>query len=55
VVGAQLGPAHPGLAVAFADPVPDRDHPAGLDVVPIDAWRLDPARKKKVSGPQDAS
>jgi Glycosyl transferase family 2 len=54
VAGAQFGPAQPGLAVALADGVPGPDHPIGLDVVSIDAWRLDPARKK-VPGPHDAS
>jgi hypothetical protein len=31
----------------------DADSSISLDVVPIDAWRRDPARKK-VPGPQDA-
>jgi len=54
VTGAQPGPAQPGLAVAFADQVPGPDHRIAVDVVPLDAWRLDSARKK-VTGPQDAS
>ncbi len=54
VAGTELSPAQPGLAVTFADRVPGPDHRIGLDVVPLDAWRLDPARKK-VSDPHDAS
>ena len=48
-VGARPGPAQQGLAPAFAD----ADYPVGLGVVPIEAWRLDKARKK-ISGPHDA-
>ena len=54
VADVRFGPPQSGLAVAFAEPVSSHDHPVGLGVVPIDAWRLDPARKKRVPDPPDA-
>ena len=41
------------LAPAYVILASDADSSISLDVVPIDAWRRDPARKK-VPGPQDA-
>jgi hypothetical protein len=52
-VAARPSPAQPGLAPAFADPLPDPEYRIGLGDVPIDVWRLDRAGNK-VSGPQDA-
>jgi hypothetical protein len=50
--GARADPAEARLAPAFAEPVPDTDCRTGLSDVPLDAWRLDQARK--VAGAPDA-
>ena len=46
--GTRADPAQARLAPGFAEPVPDADYRTGLSDLPIDAWRLDQARK--VSG-----
>ncbi len=50
--GARADPAQAQLAPAFAELAPDADCRTGLSDVPLDAWRLDQARK--VSGAPDA-